>query len=157
MADPTDSFVVFTEKLQAIVESVQADLGIADVWYGDQQQIPRTPTVCVVADGKDRAHAGAPRRVANTLKAFILVYHSKVQDIQLNSKEADKLAEALEAAVHEDPTLGGIVIHSLVTRTESGEMTRRVNTLATQFRSTRLTVEGLSKTMLPMSPGYNQP
>lgn len=152
----TDSFYVFAKKLQSIAENAKDDLGIADIWYGDQQQIPRTPTLCIVPDGKTRQIEGAPRRSRNNLKCYLVLYHSKVQDVQKNSEEVDQLAEALEAEVHKDPTLGGLVIHSLVSSIDAGEITRLVNTTKTLFRASRLTVEGNSKTLLPMSPGYNQ-
>lgn len=153
----TDSFVTFCEAIQAIIESVKEEVtpAIADIWYGDQQQLPRTPTVCIVADGKRRELSGAPRRMMNTLTCYVVVYHSKIQDVQMNSKESDKLAEQLETAIHADPTLGGLVIHCYVTQVDAGQSTKYVNTTATMYRSTRLTVEGISKTMLPMSPGYN--
>lgn len=152
----TDSFYVFTKAIQAIAEAAKEDLGLVDIWYGDQKQIPRTPTLCVVADGKTREIEGAPRRSRNNLKCYLVLYHSKIQDVQKNSEEVDQLAERLEAEIHKDPTLGGLVIHSLVTGIDAGEITRLVNTTNTQFRAARLTVEAFSKTMLPMSPGYNQ-
>lgn len=152
----TDSFYVFTKAIQTIVEGVKEEFEIADIWYGDQKQIPRTPTVCVVADGKTREIQGAPRRSRNNLKCYLVLYHSKIQDVQKNSEEVDQLAERLEAEIHKDPTLGGLVIHSLVSAVDAGEITRLVNTTTTLFRASRLTVEGFSKTMLPMSPGYNQ-
>jgi hypothetical protein len=152
----TDSFYVFAKALQAIAEANKDELGIVDIWYGDQKQIPRTPTLCVVADGKTREIEGAPRRSRNTLKCYLVLYHSKIQDVQRNSEEVDQLAEALETKVHADPTMGGLVIHSLVTSIDAGEITRLVNTTTTMFRASRLTVEGLSKTLLPMSPRYNQ-
>jgi len=154
---PTDSLYTFTKAIQAIIAGVQEVRGIADIFYGDQQQIPRTPTVCVIADKKTRTLEGMPRRVLNTITCFVIIYHSKIQDIQLNSAEADQLAEAIEADIHADPIMGGLVIHSMVTDVEAGQLSRMVNTSQTQFRSTRLTVEGISKTMLPMNPGYNQP
>jgi hypothetical protein len=150
------SFYVFAKRLQTIAQTNKVALGLADIWYGDQQQIPRTPTLCIVPDGKTREIEGSPRRSRNNLKCYLLLYHSKIQDIQKNSEEVDQLAEALETLIHADCTLGGLVIHSLVTAIDAGEITRLVNTARTMFRASRLTVEGLSKTLLPLSPGYNQ-
>lgn len=157
MTDPTDSNYVFTKKIQAIVEAVKEDLGIVDIFYGDQQQIPRTPTVCVEANEKSRVLAGAPRRVLNELSCFVIIYFSVVNDsVQSNSEGADQLAETVEAEIHKDPTLGGLVIHSLVSRSEAGFQSRFMAGAITRFRASRLTVTGQSKTMLPMSPSYNQ-
>jgi hypothetical protein len=152
MTTPTDSAVVFANKTQDIVTSAKSTYGIADIFYGDQIQIGRTPTVCIWASSKRREIAGAPRRSHNTLEAYLMVYISKVQDVQLNSLEADTLAEGLETELHKDPTLGGLVFHSLVTSIEFGYQTRS----NTQFRTARITFQGESKTLLPMSPGYNQ-
>lgn len=152
MTSPTDSSVVFAVKALDIVNTVKATYGIADTFYGDQVQVGRTPTVCVWASNKRREITGAPRRSHNTLEAYLLVYISKVQDVQLNSLEADLLAENLETELHKDPTLGGLVIHCLVNSIEFGYQTRA----NTQFRTARLTFQGESKTLLPMSPGYNQ-
>lgn len=151
MTSPTDSAVVFANNAKAIVDSVKSTYGIADTFYSDQSQIGRTPTVCVWASNKRREIAGAPRRSHNTLEAYLLVYISKVQDVQVNSLEADTLAENLETELHKDPTQGGLVYHSLVTSIEFGYVTRS----NTQFRTARLTFQGESKTLLPMSPGYN--
>jgi hypothetical protein len=158
MSDPTDSLYIYTKKIQTIITDVQEDLGIVDIFYGDQQQIPRTPTVCIESDKKTRELQGAPRRVLNQLRCFVIVYSSRVDDTaQLNSEIADQLTEAIESEIHKYPTLDGLVFHSLVGEVESGFQSRLMAGKLTRFRASRLTVTGQSKTMLPMSPEYNQP
>jgi hypothetical protein len=153
LASPTDSLEVFTGYLYDLVLANQVALGVVDVFYSDQWRIPRTPTICVQASRKSRELVGAPRRVRNTLESYIIVYFSKVTDVQENARDADVMGDALEALVHANITFGGLVTNSMVILNESGYRPKP----DTQFRAVRLTVQGQSTTMLPMAPGYNQP
>jgi hypothetical protein len=65
--------------------------------------------------------------------------------MQTTRQQADNVAESVETLIHEDPTLGGTVIHSLVSRIESGYLMRR----GSLFRASRLTVEATVQTQLP--------
>jgi hypothetical protein len=125
LASPTDSLEVFTGYLYDLVLTNQVALGVV----------------------------GAPRRVRNTLESYIIVYFSKVTDVQENARDADVMGDALEALVHANITFGGLVTNSMVILNESGYRPKP----DTQFRAVRLTVQGQSTTMLPMAPGYNQP
>jgi hypothetical protein len=152
MAGPTDSLEVFAAKIQSLITASQVSLSIADVWYGEQRKIPRTPTVEIITGQKVRNLAGAPRRSKNSFECFVMVQAGMVQDTQLNLHLAGQLAESIEAILHADPTLGGICINSMVVRTEFGVAERS----STQYRAARLTVVGESLTLLPMQPNYNQ-
>jgi len=143
----SDSLVKFTQFLHDLVQTNMVTLGVQAVFFGDQTKIAVTPTVCVESDHKTRTINGQPRRTDNQLSAFILVYHSKVQDTQITRKEADVLAEAIETLVHQDARMGGLVIHSLVTEIQSGLSDRAQQ----MFRSSRLTVQGLSQSQLPLA------
>lgn len=125
---------------------------VRDVFYGDQKRIPETPALTVAASEKRRELAGAPRRTQNTFLVFINLFVFNVRDVSLNHREADQLAEQVEAKIHENPTFNGSVIHSMVVLNESGFLNRDNS----QFRGNRLVVQAISKTMLPMSPDYNQ-
>jgi len=152
MANPTDSLETFVATIQGLIETNKDSLGIADVWYGEQRKIPRTPTVEVIPGQKVRNPAGAPRRVDNGFECYIMIAAGIVQDTQLNLHLAGELAESVEAVIHADPTLGGICINSLVVRTEFGVAERS----STEYRAARLTVQAQSRTLLPMQPNYNQ-
>lgn len=141
----TDSLVTYTQYLYDMINTNLEPLGVAAIFYGDQAKIPVTPTVCVDTDTKVRVINGTSRRTENTLTAFVIIYHSKVQDNQVTRKEADQLAEAIETLIHGDSRLGGLVIHSLVTTIQSGYAMRS----NTQYRSSRLTVQGISQSLLP--------
>lgn len=123
-------------------------LGIAeeDIYYGDQSQIPRTPTLCIEPDEKRRDLQGAPRRVLNTFSVYLILYISKVTDTQTNARDALTLAEDLEAVLHAEPTFGNLLIHSFATKVEPGYRVKA----NTQFRACRITFEGTNKTVLGM-------
>lgn len=118
---------------------------VPDIYYGDQTNIPRVPALCVDTGEKRRELNGAPRRTMVTLICYIVIYHSKVQDMQSTRQQADHVAEQVEDLVHADPHLGDTVIHSLVTGVESGYLMRR----GSLFRASRLTVEATVQTQLP--------
>lgn len=153
MPSPTDSLAVATLYLFNLIDAQKVTLGLADNFYGDQQKIPRTPTTCVFASQKYREIQGAPRRVQNTLEMYVHLYISKVTDSDLDWKQADTLAEAVEGVIHADPTFGGLGYHSLVTSNEAGYLRRPMNSM---FKGNRLMVQLMSKTQLPMIAGYNQ-
>lgn len=152
MSGPTSSLETFVATIQNLIVTNQVSLGIQDVWYGEQRKIPRTPTIEIIPGQKVRSLAGAPRRVANAFECFIMIQAGMVQDTQLNLHLAGQLAESVEAVIHADPTLGGICINCLVVRTEFGVAERS----STEYRAARLTVQGESRTLLPMQPNYNQ-
>jgi hypothetical protein len=129
----------------SLVENKEA-LGLADVFYDDQNQIPRTPTACVVPDEKSRELAGVPRLSQNTFGLYVLLYTSKIGDVQDNARDALAFAEQVEFFLHSDPTLGGLVVHSFCTRTEPGYRTRDKTT----FRACRIKFEGINKSVLGM-------
>lgn len=152
MTTPTDSLETFAVTIQSLIEARQSDLGIADVWYGEQTKLPRTPSVEVITGQKTRNLAGAPRRISNLFECFVMIEAGQVQDTQLNLHLAGQLAESIETILHADPTLGGIVINALVVRTEFGVAERS----KTEYRAARLTIQAESRTLLPMQPNYNQ-
>lgn len=127
-------------------EADKVTLGLADVFYGDQKQIPRTPTLCLEPDGKRRELAGVPRRTENTLSFYGLLYISKVEDVQINARDALMLAETVETYMHLDPTSGGYLIHGFCSEVEPGYRVRG----DTRFRACRIKFEGINKTVLGM-------
>jgi len=120
----TDSLLTFSLAVRDKIEDNLAALGIVDVYFGDQNKIPRVPAACVEPVDKTRELAGVPRRTDNELQVYIL-----------------------ETLLHADAQFGGLVIHSLVTSIESG-YSHRTGTL---YRSSRLTFVGTTKTNLPYS------
>ena len=148
-ADPT----VICELLVAKIDAARTmfRIPVLDVWYGDQDRIPRTPAVCVEPGDKQRALAGVPNMTENEFEVFILVYHNKAQDNQLTRKEVDQIGYDIELLVHQDLQLtnGGApnMIHGFIRSHESG-YTYKSNTL---YRTARLTYYGKNKTSLPVA------
>ena len=143
---------------QFLVDKFQANavaLGTEDrnVFYGDQDRLPRYPAICVDPGDKARELNGAPRRTAVEVTIYVLVYHGTYTDVQTNLKKSDELIEALEDLIHADPFFKDTsnlsdpdqVISSLVTRTESGYQVKS-NSIV---RTTRLTVVATVQEQLP--------
>ena len=116
----------------------------ADIYYGDQDKFPRTPSICVDPGNRRRDLQGVSFRTDNNFTIYILVYHSKLQDNQETRAEVQQISEAVETLLHQDPQLGGYVIHSYCTLNESGYVFRQ----NTMYRTCRITFEAYSKTML---------
>jgi len=120
------------------------------IMYGDQDKLPVTPMICVEAGPTQRELTGVPQRVTNNHEAYIIYYHSKVQDTQVTKLEAEEGAEAITQLLDGNLSLdlasdGGIVIHGYVTTVDPGYIRKDEKTL---LRSVRLTWRGKTKTML---------
>lgn len=154
----TDNLAVVTQYLVDKIQANRATLGmptgtdVVNVFYGDQDIITSTPSVCVEPDNKHRILNGDRRRTVNEFRIGILIYQGLVTDPQTNRKDADELAEAIETLIHADATFGAnpnqLVIHSLVESIESGYQKKGGSVL----RSSRLTVTATSQTILPPNP-----
>lgn len=147
------NIVPLVEEIQARIEANKAlfTTPVLDVFYGDQDMIRTTPTVCVEPSDKVRELAGVPNMTENTLEVFILVYHNKVQDNQDTRKEVDQLAYEIEFLLHQDLQMqvvgGPMLIHGFVMRNESGYAYKG----KTLYRTARITFRGRNKTSLPVS------
>jgi hypothetical protein len=146
-----DNMVEFSLNVKTLLEHETVpgtnDLGIQDVFYGDQNRLPRTPAVCVEPGEKRRKLEGLPRRALTTMICYVLVYHNPVTSREVAQEEKDNLTEAIEDKLHADAQMGGTVIDSMVLTTEYG-YAQRNNTL---FRVSRLAFEATSKVNLPSS------
>ena len=140
-----DSYVDMAKFLELTLNLNKVALGLSEVFFGDQQNIPSTPVACIDPGGKQRQHDGAPRRVLTTLTNYILIYHYEVKSLQEVLEDADRLAETIESLIHFDAYMADSVVHSLVTSVESGYLERR-NSL---YRASRLTIEATVQVQLP--------
>lgn len=142
-----DSYVDMAKFLEVLLKTRFADTGIApqNVYYGDQENVPRTPTACVDPGGKVRVLDGAPRRTMTTMTNYVIVYHYELAALPLVREASDRTAEKIEAIIHEDPYMNESVVDSMVTAVESGYLSRR-NVI---YRASRLTVEARSVKQLP--------
>ena len=144
----TDSLVELTQYVFDKLTLVKNELEVVDIFYGDQDRIPRSPTLCVEPINLRRELAGATRRTNNIFLIYVLSYHSEVRSPQSNRKDSDKLAEAVATVLHADPTMGTRVAHSYVIETVSGYQVKSNQ----MFRANRLTLEARNITQLPPSP-----
>lgn len=134
----------YSTVAQLIVDifSDDEDLGFEAVYYGDQDLIPYTPTLCVDPGGIDRELSGISLMTTNTISMFLFIYHGPLQGNQKTRKECDEFTEAVVRKLHEDVTIKGSVISGYCTRVESGISQRGGATL----RTSRITWNGLTKT-----------
>ncbi len=125
----------------------KANLGLADVFFGDQDRLPTTPVVCIEPGIKRnllRQAAGA-RMLDVVFELTILVYHSFITSPQENRRGADALAEAIEAVVHSDRTLGNRVIHGYCPEIQSGYTTKS----GSLVRANKVSYSAQSQYILP--------
>lgn len=141
----TDSSEVIATYVYDMVSAAKSDLGLQDVWYGDQELLPHTPAACVIPGNKRREFAGASYRTMNTFETYVLIYYGKIQDIQANLHASTAIADSVETLVHSDLTLGGNVISVICTQDEPGMVTKS----GVLMVGARLTFESQSKTTFP--------
>lgn len=130
--------------VQALIDLLvlnKTSLGIEDVYYGDQNRIPKVPSISVQPGDKSRVFTQTGLHTTIGLPVYIIIFHSGIRDLQVTNKANDVLAEAVETLLHADITLGGLVISSLVESVEPGFANRGKEYFVTH----RLTWNGLSK------------
>ena len=110
------------DALKTLIETNQVSLGIEEVYFGDQERIARHPSVCIEPNlqRNDIAGVATPMRLQRTHTVVILLYHSRFVDTQTQRRDCDALAAEIEELVHNNVTLGGLVIHAYVSSVESG-------------------------------------
>lgn len=141
-ADPSTVCQALIDKITGNKENFV--IPVVDIFYGDQQRITHTPTICVEPSQKTRELAGAPNMTMNTFEIIVLVLINKVADTIITRKQSDQLAYDVEKFLHQDLQLNGLLIHGFVERSESGVTTKN----NTMYRAARLVYHGLNKTSL---------
>lgn len=141
----TSSTRVLAQAVYDLVVANKVSLGLADIWYGDEDKTPRTPCVVIESGEKTRSLNAAPRRVEVTFNIYVMIYHAKLGDTQVTREQVEQLAEDVEAVLHADATIGGLVIHSLVALNEPGYASRG----GALMKASRLTLQAISNQMLP--------
>jgi len=145
MAELTGSLKAIADYYFTLMTDNMSGLGLQAVYYGDQDNVPVSPVVCVEPDTKSRTLARIGRGTDVEFSLFLLLYGSSIRDPQANRSDIDALAEAVESLVHQNERLGGLAVTSLVSRVESGYATK-ANAI---MRASRLTVEVHSQERLP--------
>lgn len=147
----TDRLDVLGTYVKDLLIANKTSLGLQDVWYGDQNTLPKTPSACVETGAKRRTYNGAPRRFQIDFEIYVLLYMERIQDLQKNRAEAETLAESVEAILHQDATMGGLAVDSYVAANEPGYTNRNRALVST----IRLTLYVKSQRMLPSDANPN--
>lgn len=170
----TDKLTVVTKALLSIIQAEAAKgsntslravttdddgvnvpmVNIDDIFYGDQDKLPRVPAVCLEPGNVVRDLDGVATRgmVRNNFSVAIFVYHVNME-VQQTRMQVDEIGEAIQTLLHANLQLkvGGTdpqdetVIHGFVTGFQSGYTFRQPKGL---YRSVMMTWEGTTKTRL---------
>lgn len=122
----TDSTLVLANRFFDILDQNKAIVGLEDVWFGDQQLIPKTPTLCVEPGIKRRDLQGVPDMTRMTIDTNFLIYHSPVRETQTARRECIDVAEQVERFLNEnylrlESAEGNqLIIHGFVTLFDPG-------------------------------------
>jgi hypothetical protein len=127
--------------IKNLLDTAASTLTLQEVYEGDQQMLPKTPSVCVYAGNTERDYVGAPRYIGVVITVYIVVYHCVLTSNSVTEREANELAESIVTVVDSDETLNGKALDVLVTNIEPGE----ANKNNTWYRSSRLTVRITSR------------
>lgn len=143
------SHLVIGEYLVEKAQQNKADLGLADVFFGDQALLPRTPALCVEPDAKS-GNVNPTRKAEYEITFYLLVYYDKIQDSISNRKGLLALCDALETLYNSDQYLGidamsGLVIHNYISRVESGYVAKGQSLMT----AARMTWTGKTQRILP--------
>lgn len=161
----TDSILTTAERLYDLAVANAASLGLADgappgdtnVWFGDQDLLPRTPALCVEPGTKHRDLAGFPDMTRGTIDVHMLLYHSRPGGEQQQSRrDCIRFAENVERYFHVNHlnllnSAGDqIIIHGFFTDIDPGYVYKT----GTLYNAVRMTWTGTTKTSLrnPQSP-----
>jgi hypothetical protein len=144
----TEFITELSQYMYDLVYNNRLILGFEDVYDGEQDLIPRTPACLIVMGEYTREYTGAPFRTDNTFTVFLMLYHEKIQDTQLNQRECMEQAEQLMLFLHQDLTMGGLVINGFVSNIEPGY----IKSGKSMTYVSRLTWTAFTKTMIDTTP-----
>jgi hypothetical protein len=145
MSTPYDSYTrdgsVVATAIQTLLKGAAGGLGVQDVWYGEQTNIPRFPALTVDPAPVKSTLNGVPMMLRNDFTVYVYVYLAKIGDLQATRLACEQLAEAVRDVIHTDKTLGGNIIQGWVTEIEPG-FARKSGALLV---ADRITFEGMDK------------
>jgi hypothetical protein len=141
----TDQSTVLAQALKDKIELNKVALGLDIVLYGEQNNVPGGKAAVVYCGTKRRPLAGVAGpggRTDNFMEVIIDVHYSVYNPEEEGRLAADKLAEAVETLLHQDTTVGGIIIHGWVNEWTPGVVFKENS----MYRTVRLLYVGRSKT-----------
>lgn len=143
----TDKGTVVALAIVDLLTANKDSLGLDQVYYGDQINLPNAKCAAVRPGRKTRDRAGVAGpggRMMNNMPIIINVYNSAVGSEGNERLAVDQLAEAIEDLLHQDITLGGITLDGYVSEFDTEPNFRT----GSMFRVVQLTYSARSKTNL---------
>lgn len=131
---------VITQRVVDIYTEAAEELALKGVYYGYQQLIPAFPALSVESGRKGRVGSGT-HRFEIQFSVLMMLEHGSIQSTEITKKESEELSELIEQKIHEDFTLGGLVLFGYIRSIDPGVRLRE----SEMIRATRLTWEGLSR------------
>lgn len=141
----TDQSTVLAQAIVTKIRTAQTSLGLDTVLYGEQNNVPGGKAAVVYCGTKRRPLAGVAGpggRTDNFMEIIIDVHYSVYSTEEDGRLAADKLAEGIETLLHQDTTVGGIIIHGWVNEWVPGVVFKENS----MYRTVRLLYVGRSKT-----------
>lgn len=141
---------------QRILQLLQFDmdnantLGIKQLFYGDQETLGVTPTVCVEAGDTTSPLDGFPNMVLRQHMCAIVVYHGRYEENAVSKLNCEVygalIADYLDSNLQLKDSSGNdpLVIHGWITMNSPGFIDRKSG----KYRAVRLTWAGVGKTRL---------
>lgn len=157
----TDSVLTTSRRIYDLLVTNAAALGLdaggsVNVWYGDQDSVPRTPSICVEPGTKRRVLAGVPDMTLIDIDVHLLLYHSPISEQQDARQDCIAFAEGVERFLHinhlnlANSNGDQIIIHGFVTEMDPGYVYKS----GTLHHAVQMVWTGTTKTSLrnPQSP-----
>lgn len=144
----TDDDTILATAIRDLINANKNDFGIDDVLYGYHIMIPRASAVIVQAAGYIKNLVGVQGpggRADNQLNVGIDVHISAVGDEETERRKVDDLSKLITTLLHEDTTVGGIIIHGFVNGATRGNTIMANNSM---FRTVQMTFVGRTRTLI---------
>lgn len=144
----TDKTSVLADYIFNLLNNERYELGLEQVLYGKHNMVSKNNTVRVIPGRKTRNLVGvsAPGgRVENILVVLVDVMTSDPLAGESAGRLAtDQLADTVEHFLHQDVTMGGLIIHGFVDAWDPGDEFIQNS----MFRVVRMNFTGKSRTYL---------
>jgi hypothetical protein len=107
-----------------LLDTAKGDLGLASVWYGDENFVAPYPAAVVAPGGLVR-NLYATRTFEIILQVTIFVMHGDLSvSYRTRTRDDIRLAESVTSLLHTDYTLGGNVVYGYVVSETPGAINR---------------------------------
>ena len=152
VSTPTYKGAEVSKYIRRLLELHKVEFDIKALFYGDQDQIPASPTVCVEPAQTEREWSGAPYQTDNEIDIAILVYMTGLEDNTTIQEKCDKLTDDIADFINKEALsemfdgnqLNGMLTSGHCRRHEYGY--RMLGDK--KMRANRLIFRGYSKTKL---------